>query len=252
MKTLTVSNHKGGCGKTTTAVNIAAGLALKGHRTLLIDLDPQGAATVGLGLDKSTLGLQMTDVFLERAQLAEVIRPCACSNLSVAPSNLNLASAEAHLAGQPGKEFVIKEQIGALAGKGLSFEYIVMDTPPNLGTLTLNGLVGSDLVLIPIQCEYYALEGVGQLEAILTLIQQRFGRNPGVRALLTMYDTRLSLAKEVAQLARDHFGDSLISIPIPRNVKLAEAPAQGKSVFEYAPTSAGAQAYLTVIDEVIA
>lgn len=253
MHIITTSNHKGGCGKTTTAVNLSAGLALKGHPTLLIDLDPQGASTVGLGIDKSALSSQMTDVFLGKVSLAPVIATTGRPDLWLAPCSLNLAIAEAHLAGQPGREFVIREQLTKLASTCTDLpEYVVIDTPPNLGILTLNGLVAADTIVIPLQCEYYALEGVDQLEVMLGLIETRFGRNPSVRALLTMFNASTSQSKRVAEQAKTRFGSKHFTTKIPRNVKLSEAPEFGKSIFEHAPESSGAKAYADLVNEVIA
>jgi len=253
MEVITISNHKGGCGKTTTAVNLAAYLAIQGYRTVLMDLDPQGAATIGCGISKKELSIQMLDVFLGRAPLVEVIKPSTISKLNIAPCNLNLVSAEAHLAGQPGKEFVIKEQLDLLEASKepkTKYDYVVIDTPPNMGTLTLNGLVAADSVIIPIQCEYYALEGVEQLEFVLQLLGKRFGRKPKVHVLLTMFDARTNLSREVVHDVTQHFQEKVFVTMIPRNVKLAEAPANGLCIHQHAPTSPGAQAYAAFAKEV--
>jgi chromosome partitioning protein len=252
MHIVTVSNHKGGCGKTTTAVNLAAGLAACGRSTLLIDLDPQGAATVGLGIDPGTVAVPLRDVFTstDPVSLSGALAPTGKPNLWLAPCDMTLALVETHLAGQPGREVVLRERLTALAAACTDVpDFVVVDTPPNLGVLTLNGLVAADTVIVPIQCEYYALEGVGQLEVMLRLIQTRFGRAPAVRTLLTMSDVRTTQSRRISVLARERFGAALYSTVIPRNVKLAEAPEAGKCIFEHAPDSAGAKAYAALVQE---
>jgi chromosome partitioning protein len=248
MKVLVISNHKGGCGKTTTAVNLAAYLAGRGRPTLLVDLDPSGGATLGCGIDTGGLARHIGDVFGGKAALADVVVPLdAIAGMAIAPSTPNLISAEANLIGQPGKEFVFKECLDDLTG----FDYVIIDTPPNLGALTLNGLVAADMAIIPIQCEYYALEGANHLVELLDLLHKRFGRTPSIRVLLTMFDTRTNLAKEVVDEVQQHFSDNVFSVKIPRSVKLAEAPANGLSVFSYAPDSPGARAYASLGEEVL-
>lgn len=254
MHILTISNHKGGCGKTTTAVNLAAGLAKAGHPTLVLDLDPQGAATVGLGIDPSAGAVHLRDVFTSRdpVSLGSAIVPTGTPNLWVAPCDLSLTVAETHLAGQPGREMVIRERLAALAATCADIpDFVVVDTPPNLGVLTLNGLVAADTVIIPIQSEYFALEGVGQLEVMLQLIQTRFERAPSVRALLTMVDARTSQSRRVTEMVRTRFGHSLYTTAIPRNVRLSEAPEAGQCIFDFAPDSTGAKAYAALVQEVL-
>jgi chromosome partitioning protein len=182
----------------------------------------------------------MTEVLLAKNTLNDVVQACTIPGLYVAPCNLNLVAAEVHLAGQPGKELVVREH---LEGIKQNYEYAVIDTPPNMGTLTLNGLVAADTILVPIQCEYYALEGVEQLEFVVGLLGKRFGRTPTTRVLLTMYDQRTKLSQEIVRDVTRHFGERVFETIIPRNIKLAEAPANGLCIYHHAPKSPGAKAY---------
>lgn len=248
MKVLTVGNHKGGCGKTTTATNMAAYLALSGKKVLLIDLDPQGAATLGLGIDKKTLDKQMYDVMRGGAALLDIARLTEIPGLDVAPCDLKLITIEHELDAQPGREFVLKER---LEGLGEKYDYVVIDTPPNLSILTLNGLIACDELIIPVQCEYYALEGVDQLQVTLNILRSRLNRDPKIRVVLTMFDARTKLSKEVAENVRDYFKDRVFSTVIPRSIKLAEAPSHGKPIHLHAPDSTGAIAYKSLTEEVL-
>jgi chromosome partitioning protein len=249
MKVLTIGNHKGGCGKTTTASNVAAYLALSGKNVLLIDLDPQGAATLGLGIDKKTLKLQMYDVMRGETTLKDVVRPTEIPGLEVAPCDLKLITIEHELATQPGREFILKERIENI--DNTKYDYIVIDTPPNLSILTLNSLIACDELIIPVQCEYYALEGVDQLQVTLNILKNRLGRDPKIRVVLTMFDARTKLSKEVAENVRDFFKDNVFKTVIPRSIKLAEAPSHGKPIHLHAPDSPGALAYKALTEEVL-
>jgi chromosome partitioning protein len=249
MKVLTIGNHKGGCGKTTTASNVAAYLALSGKNVLLIDLDPQGAATLGLGIDKKTLKLQMYDVMRGETTLKDVARPTEIPGLEVAPCDLKLITIEHELATQPGREFILKERIENI--DNTKYDYIVIDTPPNLSILTLNSLIACDELIIPVQCEYYALEGVDQLQVTLNILKNRLGRDPKIRVVLTMFDARTKLSKEVAENVRDFFKDNVFKTVIPRSIKLAEAPSHGKPIHLHAPDSPGALAYKALTEEVL-
>jgi chromosome partitioning protein len=248
MRVLTVGNHKGGCGKTTTATNMAAYLAMSGKKVLLIDLDPQGAATLGLGIDKKTLGKQMYDVMRGGAALLDIAHPTEIPGLDVAPCDLKLITIEHELDAQPGREFVLKERLDGLNNK---YDFVVIDTPPNLSILTLNGLIACDELIIPVQCEYYALEGVDQLQVTLSILKNRLSREPKVRVVLTMFDARTKLSKEVAENVREYFQDKVFTTVIPRSIKLAEAPSHGKPIPLHAPDSSGAIAYKSLTDEVL-
>jgi chromosome partitioning protein len=248
MRVLTVGNHKGGCGKTTTATNMAAYLAMSDKKVLLIDLDPQGAATLGLGIDKKTLGKQMYDVMRGGATLLDIALPTEIPGLDVAPCDLKLITIEHELDAQPGREFVLKERLEGLNNK---YDFVVIDTPPNLSILTLNGLIACDELIIPVQCEYYALEGVDQLQVTLSILKNRLRREPKVRVVLTMFDARTKLSKEVAENVREYFQDKVFTTVIPRSIKLAEAPSHGKPVPLHAPDSSGAIAYKSLTYEVL-
>jgi len=248
MRVLTVGNHKGGCGKTTTSTNLAAYLAVNGKNVLLIDLDPQGAATLGLGIDKKTLGKQMYDVMHGGAALLDIAHHTEIPGLDVAPCDLKLITIEHEIDAQPGREFVLKERLEGLRDK---YDYVVIDTPPNLSLLTLNGLIACDELIIPVQCEYYALEGVDQLQVTLSILKNRLGRDPKVRVLLTMFDARTKLSKEVAENVREYFQEKVFATVIPRSIKLAEAPSHGRPIHLHAPDSPGAFAYKALTEEVL-
>lgn len=248
MRVLTVGNHKGGCGKTTTSTNIAAYLAVNGKKVLLIDLDPQGAATLGLGIDKKTLGRQMYDVMHGGVALLDIAHSTETPGLEVAPCDLKLITIEHEIDAQPGREFVLKERLEGLSNK---YDYVVIDTPPNLSLLTLNGLIACDELIIPVQCEYYALEGVDQLQVTLSILKNRLGRDPKIRVLLTMFDARTKLSKEVAENVREYFHEKVFATVIPRSIKLAEAPSHGKPIHLHAPDSPGALAYKALTEEVL-
>jgi chromosome partitioning protein len=215
---------------------------------LLIDLDPQGAATLGLGIDKKTLGKQMYDVMRGGAALLDIALPTEIPGLDVAPCDLKLITIEHELDAQPGREFVLKERLDGLNNK---YDFVVIDTPPNLSILTLNGLIACDELIIPVQCEYYALEGVDQLQVTLSILKNRLSREPKVRVVLTMFDARTKLSKEVAENVREYFQEKVFTTVIPRSIKLAEAPSHGKPIPLHAPDSTGAIAYKSLTDEVL-
>ncbi|MGH7509033.1 MAG: ParA family protein [Gemmatimonadales bacterium] len=245
---IAIANQKGGVGKTTTAVNVAASLALAERRTLLLDADPQGNATSGVGIAKETVELSLYDSLVEgRSPGESILSVSSIPFLSVLPATQDLVGAELQLVDRPEREAMLR---GVLEQLQDSFDYIVVDCPPSLGLLTLNVLAAANAVLIPIQCEYYGLEGISQLLNTVRLVQQNF--NPGLTisgVLLTMYDSRLNLCRQVAEDAKEYFGAKVFMTPIPRNVRLAEAPSFGKPILLYDPQSVGAKSYLAVAQE---
>jgi chromosome partitioning protein len=245
---LAVANQKGGVGKTTTAVNLGACLAELGLRTLIVDLDPQGNASTGLGLNIRELDVTMYDVMLQQATIEDCIEPAALKNLFVAPASLDLAGAEIELVSAMSRELRLKT---ALADVGADYDYILIDCPPSLGLLTLNGLAAAQEVVVPIQCEYYALEGLGQLLRNVDLVKRNL--NPTLEVsmiVLVMYDGRTTLAREVAKEVRQHFGDRVCESVIPRTVRLSEAPSYGQPINTFDPRSRGAEAYRNLAREV--
>ena len=240
---MTIANQKGGVGKTTTAVNLAASLAQHGSRVLVIDLDPQGNASTALDVDHHVGVPSVYDVLVDDRPLAEVIRPAGdMPGLYCAPATIDLAGAEIELVPVVARELRLSRALKAFDSSNL--DYVLIDCPPSLGLLTLNALVAAEEVLLPIQCEYYALEGVQQLLNTAELVRVNF--NPGLHVstvLLTMYDGRTRLASDVADDVRAHFGTSVLSTIIPRSVRVSEAPSRGQSVIAYDPASSGAIAY---------
>jgi chromosome partitioning protein len=246
-ETVAVANQKGGVGKTTTVVSIAAFLATDGYRVLIVDIDPQGNATSGLGIDRSTLDASVYDVLLGDAAVASVIRTTDIPGLDVLPSDRSLAGAEVELVPRQGRERRLRL---ALAPVVDGYDFILLDHPPSLGLLTVNGLAAADSVLVPLQSEYYALEGLSQLMATLDLVREHL--NPGLAlkgVILTMYDARTALAADVATEARTHLGDRVFETIVPRSVRLAEAPSYGRSIVQHSPLSRGGEAYRAITAE---
>lgn len=245
---IAMANQKGGVGKTTTTINLGACLAEQGYRVLLIDLDPQGNASTGLGLNTRDMETSIYDVLLHETPLEDCLAPTAVKNLFVAPSNLDLAGAEIELVPAMGRETRLKKAIEAIIDQ---FDYVLIDCPPSLGLLTVNGLTAAKEVIVPIQCQYYALEGLGQLLRNVDLVSKNLNPGLGVsRIICTMFDTRTKLSSDVVNEVREHFGDKVCQAIIPHNVRLAEAPSHGKPITTFDPNSTGAKAYRAVALEV--
>lgn len=248
-KIIAICNQKGGTGKTTTAINLATYLALAGKKILLIDIDPQGNATSGLGIDKNSIQKSTYHVVLEEAGLVDVLCPTAIENLSLAPAHVDLTGAEVELVSAMGREYRLKK---ALAEEKDQFDFIFIDSPPSLGLLTINGLCAADAVLIPVQCEYYALEGLSQLTNTIRLVKEHLNPELAIGGiLLTMADFRTNLTKEVIQEAQNHFKEKVFETIIPRSIRLTEAPSFGKPIALYDKESIGAQKYAELSKEIL-
>ena len=248
-KIIAVANQKGGVGKTTTAVNLSASLAAAEHKTLLVDMDPQANACSGLGVDKTEVISTVYDVLLGEADIAKVIRRTELAHLDVLPSNTNLIGAEIELIETPHRDQRLKQVLAAVTA---DYEYIIIDCPPSLSLLTVNALCAADSVLVPLQCEFYAMEGLGQLMQTVRLVQQEL--NPKLELcgiLLTMFDGRNNLCHQVSTEIRQHFNNKVFNVVVPRNVRLSEAPSYGQPVLLYDISSRGAQAYMALAQEVL-
>jgi len=248
-KVVAVANQKGGVGKTTTTVNLGACLAEMGKRVLLMDLDPQGHVSSGLGVEKSTINSCMYDVVINNVPLRDIILPTAFKNLWLAPSTIDLAGAELELVPAISRETRLRE---ALAGYRGQYDFLFIDCPPSLGLLTVNALTAADTLLVPIQCEYYALEGLSQLMNTIHLVRTHL--NPDLQlegVLLTMYDSRTNLSSQVEDEVKKYFRDKVYRTIIPRNVRLSEAPSHGLPIIAYDPKSKGAEVYSELAKEVI-
>ena len=247
-KIIAVANQKGGVGKTTTSVNLSAAFAEMGKKVLLIDCDPQGNATSGLGIEKDGLELSIYDALINDTPMEEIIIQTQFG-LDVVPSVMDLAGAEVELVNLEDKQYRLKKAVELVKEK---YDYILIDCPPSLGHVTLNALTAADSVLLPLQCEFYALEGLSQLLSTVQLVQEQLNEKLRIDGLvLTMYDSRTNLAEQVVEEVKTHFPDMVYATKIPRNVRLSEAPSFGKPIFAYASSSKGAQAYMSLAEEVI-
>lgn len=248
-KVFAIINQKGGVGKSTTAVNLSAALGELGKQVLLVDLDPQGNATSGLGIDKGAINRCIYDVLLNDLPIEEVVIPDVSEGLDLVPATINLAGAEVELVSEMARENRLRDTVGTMRGR---YDYILIDCPPSLGLLTVNALVSADKLFIPIQCEFYALEGVTKLLDSMKRVQSRL--NPSLDIfgiLLTMYDGRTTLSRQVAGEVRNYFGKKVFETVIPRTVKLSEAPSYGLSITQYDPNGKGASSYMALAKEVV-
>jgi chromosome partitioning protein len=247
-RVIAIANQKGGVGKTTTAINLGAALAELNYRILIVDIDPQGNATTGLGIDARTAGISMYDVIMRDARMEDVIEPTKYKNLFVAPATIDLAGADIELVPVFSRELRLKKAIDDVKD---DFDYVFIDCPPSLGLITVNGLAAATEVMVPIQCEYYALEGLGQLLRNVNLVKINLNPELEVSAIvLTMYDARTKLAEQVVQDVREHFGNLVCNVVIPRNIRLSEAPSYGQPIVVFDPTSRGSLAYRELAKEV--
>lgn len=247
-RVISIANQKGGVGKTTTSINISTILAKKGKRVLLIDADPQGNATSGIGIEKKT-DKSIYDVIIEETKIEEVVLETQVKNLKICPSNINLAGAEVELVSMMSREYRLKERIEE---EKENYDYIIIDCPPSLGLITLNAFTASDSVLIPVQCEYYALEGLEQLMNTVNLVKKHLNKELELEgAVLTMYDARTNLSNQVVKEVKNYFEDKVYKTVIPRNVRLSEAPSFGMPISLYDPKSKGAKCYDKLVKEIL-
>ena len=248
-KVIAIANQKGGVGKTTTAVNLSACLGKKGKKTLLIDIDPQGNTTSGLGVDPREVELSVYDAIINDVDIEETLIKTDFDDLWICPANINLAGAELELVAKPEREYILKKAIAKVKDK---FDFIFIDCPPSLGLITLNSFAATDSVLVPIQCEYYALEGLSQLTNTIKMVKKAL--NPALSlegVLLTMFDARTNLSIQVVDEVKKFFPEKVFKTVIPRNVRLSEAPSFGQPIIEYDKHSRGAECYMQLADEVI-
>ena len=248
-KTIAIANQKGGVGKTTTSINLSASLAAKGKKVLVIDTDPQGNTTSGFGVEKNDLDNTVYELMLSECSIKECILNDVIDGVSIIPSNVNLAAAEIELIGVDRKEYILKREVEWIKD---SFDYIIIDCPPSLSMLTINAMTTPDTVLVPIQCEYYALEGLSQLIHTINLVKERLNPDLDIEGVVfTMYDSRTNLSMQVVENVKSNLSQKVFQTLIPRNIRLAEAPSYGMPINAYDPKSAGAEAYMQLAEEVI-
>lgn len=248
-RVIVIANQKGGVGKTTTAINLSASLAKLEKKVLIIDMDPQGNTTSGLGVDKETTKNDVYDLLLGECEIKDAIIGDIYKNLSVLPSNINLAAAEIELVGVDEKEFILKKALDRIKEE---YDFILIDCPPSLNVLTINAMCAGNTVLVPIQCEYYALEGLSQLMHTINLVTDRLNPDLEIEGVVfTMYDARTNLSLQVVENVKENLHQNIYKSIIPRNVRLAEAPSYGMPITEYDPKSTGAESYLLLAEEVI-
>jgi len=246
---IAIANQKGGVGKTTTSINLAASLAEKGKKVLVIDMDPQGNTTSGFGVDKNNLDNTIYELILGECSVHESIIRNVIDNVSIIPSNVNLAAAEIELIGVDKKEYILKKEIDWVKD---SYDFIMIDCPPSLSMLTVNAMTTANTVLVPIQCEYYALEGLSQLIHTVNLVKERLNPELAMEGVVfTMYDSRTNLSAQVVENVKEHFHQKVFNTLIPRNIRLAEAPSYGMPICMYDPKSSGAESYKNLAQEVI-
>ena len=246
-KIISIANQKGGVGKTTTSINLSTILAKKGRKVLMIDADPQGNASSGVGVGREDIELSIYDVLINDTEIPNVVKKTNVKNLSLCPSNINLAGAEVELVSMMSREQRLKEKLDEVKE---DYDFIIIDCPPSLGLITLNAFTASDSVLIPVQCEYYALEGLGQLLNTINLVKKHLNKDIEIEgALLTMYDIRTNLSNQVVKEVKRYFNEKVYKTVIPRNVKLSEAPSYGMPISMYDPRSKGAKSYEKFVKE---